>query len=99
MIVCRRLWPSSNPCFSGEPKPFLPAPRIPSAISSAVLEPYILWNSSSFYLKKDGECHSMSPVVSRPGKSRQPLNDTRLVKACLSGDEAAWSLLIDKYKP
>ncbi|PYU75130.1 MAG: hypothetical protein DMG49_03555, partial [Acidobacteria bacterium] len=25
-------------------------------------------------------------------------NDTRLVKACLSGDEEAWSLLIDKYK-
>lgn len=25
-------------------------------------------------------------------------NDTRLVKECLSGNEAAWSLLIDKYK-
>jgi RNA polymerase sigma factor (sigma-70 family) len=26
------------------------------------------------------------------------LNDTRLVKECLSGNEEAWSLLIDKYK-
>ena len=41
----------------------------------------------------------MSPVVTKTRK--KPLaawSDTRLVKACLSGDEEAWSLLIDKYK-
>jgi len=27
-----------------------------------------------------------------------PWNDTRIVKACLAGDEEAWSMLIDKYK-
>src|SRR5258707_13732703 len=32
------------------------------------------------------------------GKPEGKLNDTRLVKECLSGDEAAWAQLIDKYK-
>jgi RNA polymerase sigma factor (sigma-70 family) len=41
----------------------------------------------------------MSPsLASRKPKSRSASNDTRLVKQCLSGDEAAWSSLIDKYK-
>jgi RNA polymerase sigma factor (sigma-70 family) len=41
----------------------------------------------------------MSAVLTKGGK-RPPAawDDTRLVKACLSGDEEAWSLLIDKYK-
>jgi RNA polymerase sigma factor (sigma-70 family) len=41
----------------------------------------------------------MSPVLTK-AKNKPPAawNDTRLVKACLSGDEEAWSLLIDKYK-
>ena len=29
---------------------------------------------------------------------RAPLSDTRLVKECLAGSDAAWSALIDKYK-
>src|SRR2546427_5680383 len=33
-----------------------------------------------------------------PRKAPTVWNDTRLVKACLAGDEEAWSLLIDKYK-
>jgi RNA polymerase sigma factor (sigma-70 family) len=41
----------------------------------------------------------MSPILStaskKPPASR---DDRRLVKSCLSGDEEAWSLLIDKYK-
>jgi len=40
----------------------------------------------------------MSPVVTKVKKPPAAWNDTRLVKACLSGDEEAWSLLIDKYK-
>jgi len=40
----------------------------------------------------------MSPVVTKAKKPPAAWNDTRLVKACLSGDEEAWSLLIDKYK-
>src|SRR5260370_552756 len=41
----------------------------------------------------------MSPVLTKTGKKPPAAwNDTRLVKACLSGDEEAWSLLIDKYK-
>jgi RNA polymerase sigma factor (sigma-70 family) len=41
----------------------------------------------------------MSPVVTKARKKPPAAwNDTRLVKACLSGDEEAWSLLIDKYK-
>jgi len=45
----------------------------------------------------------MSPAHTKaPGKSlaRPPTkwNDTRLVKECLSGNEAAWAQLIDKYK-
>ncbi len=41
----------------------------------------------------------MRPVVSKARKKPPAAwNDARLVKACLSGDEAAWSLLIDKYK-
>jgi RNA polymerase sigma factor (sigma-70 family) len=41
----------------------------------------------------------MSPAKTKasdePAKKR---NDTRLVKECLSGNETAWSQLIDKYK-
>jgi len=41
----------------------------------------------------------MSPVVTRARKKPPAAwSDTRLVKACLSGDEEAWSSLIDKYK-
>jgi len=40
----------------------------------------------------------MSPVETKAKKPPAAWNDTRLVKACLSGDEEAWSLLIDKYK-
>jgi RNA polymerase sigma factor (sigma-70 family) len=41
----------------------------------------------------------MSPVLAKvPKKARAAWNDTRLVKQCLSGNEEAWSLLIDKYK-
>jgi RNA polymerase sigma factor (sigma-70 family) len=41
----------------------------------------------------------MSPVLTKTRKKPPAAwNDTRLVKACLSGDEEAWSLLIDKYK-
>ena len=41
----------------------------------------------------------MSPVVTKARKKPPAAwSDTRLVKACLTGDEEAWSLLIDKYK-
>src|SRR5260370_18060743 len=41
----------------------------------------------------------MSPVVTRAaGKPSGVWSDTRLVKECLSGNEEAWSLLIEKYK-
>ena len=41
----------------------------------------------------------MTPVVDK--RAKRPLRawtDERLVKACLSGNEEAWSLLIEKYK-
>jgi RNA polymerase sigma factor (sigma-70 family) len=38
-------------------------------------------------------------AVRAAGKQAKPVwDDTRLVKECLSGNEQAWSLLIDKYK-
>ena len=41
----------------------------------------------------------MNPVLTKARKKPSAAwNDTKLVKACLSGDEEAWSLLIDKYK-
>ncbi len=41
----------------------------------------------------------MSPVFAKAAKKPPAAwNDARLVKECLSGSEAAWSLLIDKYK-
>jgi RNA polymerase sigma factor (sigma-70 family) len=41
----------------------------------------------------------MSPVTTKAArKPGTTWNDTRLVKECLSGNEAAWSQLIDKYK-
>lgn len=40
----------------------------------------------------------MSPVLARTTKTTAALSDTRLVKDCLAGNEAAWSLLIEKYK-
>ncbi len=41
----------------------------------------------------------MSPVATKARKKPPAAwSDTRLVKACLSGDEEAWSSLIDKYK-
>jgi RNA polymerase sigma factor (sigma-70 family) len=41
----------------------------------------------------------MSPVTTKAAKKSAAVwNDTRLVKECLSGNEIAWSLLIDKYK-
>ncbi len=41
----------------------------------------------------------MNPATSKaPRKQSVAWNDTRLVEECLSGNEEAWSLLIDKYK-
>jgi RNA polymerase sigma factor (sigma-70 family) len=41
----------------------------------------------------------MSPVAAKvTNKAPAAWDDTRLVKECLSGNEEAWSLLIDKYK-
>jgi RNA polymerase sigma factor (sigma-70 family) len=41
----------------------------------------------------------MSPVIAKAEKKVQHgLDDTRLVKECLTGSEEAWSHLIDKYK-
>ena len=40
----------------------------------------------------------MSPSLTKAKKPPAAWNDTRLVKACLAGDEEAWSVLIDKYK-
>src|ERR1700746_3368665 len=41
----------------------------------------------------------MSPVITRAaGKPSGVWSDTRLVKECLSGNEEAWSVLIEKYK-
>lgn len=41
----------------------------------------------------------MSPVITRAAsKPRGAWSDTRLVEECLSGNEEAWSLLIEKYK-
>ena len=41
----------------------------------------------------------MTPARSKaPAKAAAKWNDTRLVKECLSGNESAWSQLIDKYK-
>jgi RNA polymerase sigma factor (sigma-70 family) len=41
----------------------------------------------------------MSPVAAKVTKKAPAAwDDTRLVKECLSGNEEAWSLLIDKYK-
>jgi RNA polymerase sigma factor (sigma-70 family) len=41
----------------------------------------------------------MTPVITKAAtKPPRTLSDERLVKDCLSGDEEAWSLLIDKYK-
>jgi RNA polymerase sigma factor (sigma-70 family) len=41
----------------------------------------------------------MNPVTSKaPRKQPVAWNDTRLVEECLSGNEEAWSLLIEKYK-
>lgn len=41
----------------------------------------------------------MSPVIAKTEKKpRNVLDDPRLVKECLAGNEEAWSLLIDKYK-
>lgn len=41
----------------------------------------------------------MSPADSRTRKNEAVVwNDTLLVKECLTGNEEAWSLLIDKYK-
>src|SRR6266446_6101357 len=41
----------------------------------------------------------MSPALTKTErKPRAAWDDPRLVKECLSGNEEAWSLLIDKYK-
>ena len=41
----------------------------------------------------------MTPVITRtPKKSPGAWDDGRLVKECVSGNEEAWSLLIEKYK-
>lgn len=41
----------------------------------------------------------MTPAMTKsPRKPAAPRDDTRLVKECLSGNEEAWSTLIEKYK-
>jgi len=41
----------------------------------------------------------MTPVITRASKkSPDAWDDARLVKECVSGNEEAWSLLIEKYK-
>ena len=40
----------------------------------------------------------MSPVGSDTEKSSRAISDAALVKRCLSGQQEAWSQLIDKYK-
>jgi len=41
----------------------------------------------------------MSPVMAKsPKRPGAGWNDSRLVKECVSGNEEAWSVLIDKYK-
>ena len=41
----------------------------------------------------------MNPLVTKAReKPPSAWNDARIVKACLAGDEAAWAMLIDKYK-
>jgi RNA polymerase sigma factor (sigma-70 family) len=41
----------------------------------------------------------MTPVITKAAKKPpRALSDERLVKECLSGNEEAWSLLIEKYK-
>ena len=40
----------------------------------------------------------MSPLLTRETERPVALSDARLVKDCLAGNEAAWSLLIEKYK-
>lgn len=43
----------------------------------------------------------MTPVLTKAPKALQPSatpDDARIVKECLSGNEEAWSQLIDKYK-
>lgn len=41
----------------------------------------------------------MTPVLAKSSKKAPgPWSDERLVKECLSGNEEAWSLLIEKYK-
>lgn len=40
----------------------------------------------------------MSPVTKKAPKPAAVWDDTRLVKECRSGNEEAWSMLIDKYK-
>lgn len=40
----------------------------------------------------------MSTAMTPALKPSKPWDDTRLVKECLSGNEEAWSLLIEKYK-
>jgi len=37
-------------------------------------------------------------LKAEPGEVRAAWSDTRLVKACLDGDELAWAGLIEKYK-
>ena len=34
----------------------------------------------------------------KENRDRAPLSDARLVKQCLAGSDAAWAMLIDKYK-
>jgi RNA polymerase sigma factor (sigma-70 family) len=40
----------------------------------------------------------MSAVTTKAANARAAPDDARLVKQCLSGNQEAWSLLIDKYK-
>src|ERR1700686_936916 len=41
----------------------------------------------------------MTPVITKAAKKEpRAWSDERLVKECLSGNEEAWSLLIEKYK-
>jgi hypothetical protein len=65
----------------------------------AVLEPCPLGRRSAFFQKCRSERPPMSPVVARAEKKpRSTWDGALLVKACLAGNEQAWSLLIVKYK-
>ena len=57
----------------------------------AVIEPYVLWNVEQLYWR----ARRRGTSVSQPAPE---WSNTRIVSACLAGDERAWSALLDRYK-